>query len=90
MKKSLLLIFFAMIILAGCSSKNWTGFYYPDANNIGDESTWIIEPWFSSLDECRNWVDDMIWNNTNYDYECGYKCRYKSDYGVNVCKETVK
>lgn len=90
MKKSLLLVFLAAIVLAGCAGNNRTGFYYPNIDKIGDESTWKIQPGFNSLDECRNWVDDVAWNNTNRDYECGYKCTYKSEYGMNVCKETVK
>lgn len=89
-KLTSMLLLFSVIFLSGCSNNNWTWFYYSDADNIGDESTWTIQPGLNSLDECRNWVDDVAWNNDNFDYECGYKCRYESSYGMNICKETVK
>ena len=84
---SLLLI---LVFLYWCSSNDWTGFYYSDKDNIGDESTWTIKSDFISLEECRNWIDNVAWNNTNYDYECWYKCKYKNDYWMYICKETVK
>ncbi|MBT4255433.1 MAG: hypothetical protein HOI47_25215 [Candidatus Scalindua sp.] len=75
----------------GCAiTKTWTGYYYPDANNIGDSSSWIIEGGFGSLTECRNWVDAVasLENNVNFDYECGYDCEYNSTYGMSVCDRT--
>lgn len=67
----------------------WTGFYYPDKNNIGDESTWVIEYGFDSLEECRDWVDAVGGNNPNYDYECGSNCRGDVISGY-ICEETIK
>lgn len=72
-------------------SRDWTGFYYPDKDNINDESTWIIQPGLSSLEECQRWVlFDVSKNNTNFDYECGYKCRYDNLYKMTICEETLK
>ncbi len=89
--KKLFLLLLISILLSGCSeNSDWTGFYYPDKNNIGDEFSWIIEPGLNSLEECQDWVADTAGTNTNYDYECGYKCRYDNNYGMNICEETLK
>ena len=84
-------VFLAAFVLSGCSSNNeWTGFYYKDKDNIGDQKTWIIQSGLKSKEDCRAWVIDMAKDNLNYDYECGYKCRYEKAYNTTVCKETVK
>ncbi|MDP1884648.1 MAG: hypothetical protein Q8L10_04760 [Candidatus Moranbacteria bacterium] len=84
-------LFFATLFLSGCSiSNDWTGFYYKDKDNIGDQKTWVIQPGLKSKEECQNWVKEVAKNNSNYDYECGYKCRYEKQYDTTICKETVK
>jgi hypothetical protein len=92
--KIILTGFAVLIIGAGCSDvsskKDWTAFYYPDRDNIGDESTWIIQPGLESLEECRDWVDSIASTNTHYDYECGVGCRYEPNYLTTVCKETLQ
>jgi len=94
--KKIFILFFVLILLSGCSSKqsisyDWTGFYYPNKDSIGDESTWVIQPGFKTLEECQEWVlFDISGNNTGFDYECGYKCRYDNLYKMTVCKETTK
>jgi hypothetical protein len=93
MKKILLLsIFFILILIfSGCSNNNeWTGFYYRDKDNIGDQKTWVIQSGLKSEADCRTWVINMAKNNSNYDYECGYKCHYEKTYDTTICKETVK
>ncbi|MBU2509664.1 hypothetical protein KKE33_04805 [Patescibacteria group bacterium] len=85
----LFLLIIPVLFLMGCSSQeDWTGFYYPDADNIGDESSWVIQPGFESLEECRDWVNDVSVGNHNFDYECGYDCRYNKDFGASICKKT--
>ncbi len=64
--------------------------YYPDKNNIGDESKWVIMPGLKSLDDCQQWILKISKNNSNYDYEFGKKCKYNEDTGLLVCKETAK
>lgn len=89
----LLLMFVLIFTLAGCSNvtaNDWTGFYYPDIDNIGDESTWVIQPGLSSLEECQNWVANISIGNINFDYECGRKCRYDDSFKMTICKETLK
>lgn len=79
-----------VLFLAGCSSsEDWTGVYYPNKDNIGDSSTWVIQPRLKTLEDCRDWVDGMAKNNKNFDYECARGCRNDSS-GLTVCKETVK
>ncbi len=95
MKKIFTLTLF-LIFLSGCSSKktldhNWTGFYYPDKDNINDESAWIIQPGFESLEKCQEWIlFDISKNNKNFDYECGYKCKYDNLYKTTICEKTLK
>lgn len=85
--KKIIIIFTAVLLLgAGCNSGNWTGFYYPDFN---DMSKWTTSPKLDSLDECRDWVDGVADYSKMFDYECGYKCEYNAGYGLNICEETV-
>jgi len=87
--KKIIIPFLLVLLGAGCLFKeNWTGFYYPDADNIGDESSWVIQLGFETLDECRDWVDVVSYGNKNFDYECGSGCRYDKTYGMNICKTT--
>jgi len=86
-----ILLLFIVISLSACSiNKTWTGYYYPDKNNIGDETAWIIQSGFKNIDDCRDWVDETAKNNRNYDYECGYNCSYRQKYGMDVCEKTEK
>ncbi len=85
----ILLLILLFITLSGCTAKkNWTGFYYSNINKMEDESTWVIQPGFETLDDCKEWVDDIYDSNDNYDYECGYGCRYNKGLRVNVCEIT--
>lgn len=80
-----------IILLSGCSASNdWTGFYYRDKDNINDENTWTIQPGLKSKEDCQNWIKMVSANNSNYDYECGYKCRYDDTYKTSICETTVK
>lgn len=91
MKKVLLLIVI-IFLLTGCSlGKQWTGFYYPDGLGFGiDESRWQIEGGFKSKGECLDWIDEVSSGNTNFDYECGKKCKYNSEFDGYICKTTEK
>lgn len=90
MKKTIAL-FISILFFTSCSAySNWTGFYYPDADNIGDESLWKIQPGFETIDDCRDWIKEVSIGNNNFDYECGYGCRYEKEYEMNICKETIR
>jgi hypothetical protein len=68
----------------------WKGFYYPNKEDLTAD---IQSPIFDTLDQCREWVNTQVYKhnpNGGYDYECGKNCRFKSEYGVEVCKETVR
>ena len=69
--KLLTFVLLTTILLTGCSvNKNWTGYYYPDLDNIGDESTWVIQTGFKTINECQNWINQVVDSSTNFDYEC--------------------
>lgn len=81
------------LVASGCFKENWKGFYYRDKENLGDESKWVISPGeFSSLSDCRDWVNGIVRsrNDDNYDYECGKDCRFNKESAIFVCKETVR
>ena len=69
----------------------WIGFYYPNESDL-TKNTQSSE--LASIEECRNWVDTQVqaYNPTGegYDYECGRKCKFKNDWGMYVCKETLR
>lgn len=82
---------FCVVFLSACTvNKTWNGYYYPDKNNIGDKSKWVIQEGFTTLDYCRDWVNNISKGNDNFDYECGYNCTYRENYGMNVCEKTEK
>jgi hypothetical protein len=72
-------------------SDEYVGFYYPDASNLSDD---VQSPGtFSSLELCRNWIDEQISryneNGTGYDYECGKNCDLSGGKPY-VCEETLE
>lgn len=85
MKKAIYIACFCLI-LSGCFDKTeWTGFFYPDANDL---TNYRVEHGFSSIDECRNWVESQVSYDLNYDYECGKGCEYRADWDLYVCEIT--
>jgi hypothetical protein len=91
MKVKILFLLLIVVFLSGCSkNSDWVGFYYPDKNDIGANSAnsnWKIMPGFESVDACRAWINEVSVGNSNYDYECGKKCR-REDNGLMICQET--
>jgi hypothetical protein len=87
---SLAAIFLAVFVLSGCGKKIWTGYYYSNIEKMNDESTWQVKTGLRSLEDCREWIGGIPKYNNNYDYECGYGCRYEKDIRENVCKETFQ
>lgn len=71
-------------------NSTWLGFYYPEE---GDTFNYIKSSKFRSLEECRDWVNEMITSHNpsgyGYDYECGKNCKL-SDSGIDIyhCEET--
>ena len=58
-------------------------------NNL---SNWVeSEETFDSIEECRDWVDNTVFDldlqRGVYDYECGLNCGYKN--GFNICEKTL-
>lgn len=71
------------------SPPKFIGFYYP---NIGDLSTYKQSPELDSLEQCREWVGDMVGERTDnsYDYECGKNCKLSKSLLIYVCDETLE
>lgn len=71
--------------------ETWTGFYYPDMTDLDKV---IQGPEFSSINECREWINSQVYihnpSGEGYDYECGKNCRFDKDYQVHICEETVR
>ncbi|MBT6691178.1 hypothetical protein HOB10_02520 [Candidatus Parcubacteria bacterium] len=87
MKKILLILIAPLLMGAGCSNKSWTGYYYPDSNDLEYYKTSFG---FESLEDCRDWALSIANDNENWDYECGYNCRVDKDLAINVCDKTDK
>lgn len=72
-------------------SVTWQGFYYPNASDLTKD---IKSPIFKSIDECRDWVNSMVYkynpSGTGYDYECGKNCKKKDGMTVLVCETTKR
>ena len=70
---TILFLMLACLMLASCFKDTWSGFYYPNKNDltvdefVGD---------YSTLDDCREAIVAIIGskNNQNADYECGLNC----------------
>lgn len=88
--KKLFLLFIPLFLLCGCSlTQEWTGFYYPDKNNLGDTSQLVVQAGFKNVENCRDWAEQIMENNPNADYECGLNCE-QTEYKTYTCKETIK
>lgn len=93
--KNLVLIIIVVLAVWGASvllgGDEYVGFYYPDENNLlNDIQSPVL---FSSLEACRDWVDEQVSlynsNDTGYDYECGKNCKLSSGKPYR-CEETLK
>jgi len=71
------------------SPPKFIGFYYPDAGNLFDYKQ---SPELTSLEQCREWVDDVKNGRTDndFDYECGKCCKLSDGGGIYVCDETLE
>ncbi|OGM28392.1 hypothetical protein A2801_02565 [Candidatus Woesebacteria bacterium RIFCSPHIGHO2_01_FULL_41_10] len=58
----------------------FVGYFYPNIENM---DKWVESKPLGSVDECREWADEMadeygVASSGNFDYECGKDC-YKAD-----------
>ena len=85
-----LLFILSFFLLVSCTSgKEWKAFVYPYWPTT-IENDWISKTGFKSLESCRNWALDNMWDDINADYECWHWCSFRPEYWVEVCKETLK
>lgn len=73
----------------GFSEDEWSGFVYPDRNNLSRHQFVGV---YGSLDDCRAAANAIIrqaqWSSS--DYECGLNCEPDEDLGgLLVCEETA-
>ncbi len=87
MKMRKLLFIISILLLTGCSN-NWDAFVYPYGTSA-NEKTWKMKKGFSTLEECRDWAVSFDNGNSDFDYECGFKCHSDKTFG-NICKKTVQ
>jgi len=87
MRKILIILFTAMI-LVGCSSNTWQGFYYPNGC-LSCESDYIYSPIYKTKEECFDWAYSLKDERGNPSdlFECGKNCKDNGYY--NVCEETI-
>lgn len=64
----------------------WTGFYYPDKDNIVDRRTWYLSPPLYSFKECLDWVNSMYKDGDNFTYTCSQGCRASDEFGPEMVR----
>ena len=92
MKKiiNLILLILLIIVIKKLFTRNiYIGFFYPDAQNLTD---WKRSGELKSLEECRDWVYSQVsyYKDNSWDYECGKNCKYKSEFDIYYCEETLE
>lgn len=78
----------AALALAGCGrSADWTGFVYPDANDL---TVSVQIGRFETFEQCRTSAFqtlDTFGRSDVGSFECGLRCK-PSETGLQVCAET--
>ncbi len=86
-----ILIFLAWGVMSLFKQDAYIGFYYPDINDLTNDIQSTVS--FSSLEACRDWVDEQAsfynQNDSNYDYECGKNCDISGGKPY-ICEETLQ
>lgn len=82
------LLLIAVLLLSSCGKQEWSGFVYPNKNNLAEDKNIGL---FSSLEECRdNALEHISKNNySNADYECGLNCDF-SESKPYICEKTER
>ena len=90
MKKIVIPLLLFCLFLQGCEKTTWDAYYYPDGTMV--ESTWVVQKGFATKEACFDFIDRQIVKNPGKinDYECGKNCKYKEEYGMDVCETTEK
>lgn len=68
----------------------WTAYVYPDASSEAH----FVAGNYPDFEQCQssaiNALRAIPGGATGGAYECGRKCEFKPEWGMNVCKETRK
>jgi len=92
------LLSIGVIALAGCSGADWTGFVYPDIEDIpnADKVQNYTVGNYRTFEQCQEAAIERVRSNLattgrQGDYQCGYKCSKREEFGgMLICKETRK
>jgi hypothetical protein len=79
-------ILLSCLLLSGCFEEKWSGFYYPNKNNLlidKDIGT------YSTLEDCRQAASLLMKSNPNADYECGLNCDTSKEKPY-ICEKTER
>ncbi|CAN7305924.1 hypothetical protein LJR164_001603 [Phenylobacterium sp. LjRoot164] len=80
------------LALVSCDDRptTWKAFVYPDIENM---DRFVAMDGFKDFESCqtaainvRNFTGGAIAG----DYICGYRCGFKAEYGMEICKEKRK
>ena len=78
------------LFLAGCTTNTWTGFFYPDANDL---TIFVTEGPFDTSEECLDWTTsqaEQITRGASH-HECGKNCEKDALLeGIPFCDEKVQ
>lgn len=88
--KKLYLLMISTLLLTGCVTDTWTGFFYADANDL---TKFITEAPFDTSEECLEWIDSQAVQVTRGDYhwKCGKNCEKAAVLeGLPFCEETIQ
>lgn len=84
-------------LLAGCDDRptTWKAYVYRDVEDM--EKVHARDGW-ATFEECQEFATGSLDALTEQgligpsggDYVCGYRCGFKPEYGIEVCKEKRK
>lgn len=82
----------AALALGSCDSRpaGWRAYVYPDVNNMDH---YVSMGGFDSFESCQAAainVRNFTGGAMTGDYVCGYRCGFKAEYGMEICKEKRK
>lgn len=88
----LLALFAAALALAGCDDRprTWTAYVYPSVERMDRV---VAMGGFKDFDSCQVAAIDALHRaGATYtgDYVCGYRCGFRAEYGMEICKDKRK
>ena len=72
--------------------KNWRGIYYPNGD-ILDQKSAISSQVYDNFNDCRNWANSLLTNNSNPDDRaaCALNCKDPNNFSIiQDCQEIIR